>query len=60
MLETDEMETRLEELESQLQDLMMQEGSGATKSDLVKRKSEQQASGVEGMVQKGEQGEQGK
>ena len=39
---------------------MMQEGSGATKSDLVKGKSEQQASGVEGMVQKGEQGEQGK
>ena len=60
MLETDEMETRLEELESQLEDLMMQEGSGATKSDLVKGKSEQQASGVEGMVQKGEQGEQGK
>ncbi len=58
--ETDRMESRLEELENQLEDLMMQEGSGATKSDLVKGKSEQQASGVEGMVQKGEQGEQGK
>ena len=56
------METRLDELQDQVENLMMKEGSGATKSSLdslVKGKPEQQT-GVEGMVQKGEQGEQGK
>lgn len=58
--ETEEMESRLEQLEGEIQNLMMKDGSGATKSGSVKGKPEQQSSDIEGMVQKGEQGEQGK
>ncbi len=55
--ETEGMKSRLEQLEGEIQNLMMKDGSGSTKSGSVKGKPEQ--SGIEGIVEKGEQGEKG-
>ena len=57
--ELEDLEAKIARLEGEIQDLVMQEGSGATSKPKPGVKSGEKTPSVESMVQKGEQGEKG-
>ena len=57
--ELEDLEAKIERLEGEIQDLVMQEGSGATSKPKPGVKSGEQTPSIEKIVEKGEQGEKG-